>query len=811
MRAWGALVALAGCYDAPVSGPPCTIACTDSCPGDLMCVNGYCVGDGDVCDPAFAQVSAGAGFACALDVRGLLWCWGDNAHHQLTADATPQLVLATRIGDTTWQQISAGGGHTCGITTDGALQCWGANDRGQVSGTVIGDVTAPLAIDAPGAPGRWTSVTAGENATCATGDDGSLWCWGAGDRGQLGTGATVDVGVPTQVAQQYDNITAVALGWAPNAGHACAISATSGLVCWGANDNGELGDGTTTSALAPVQVALPAAPTAVSAMATSTCATTADTKLWCWGRGDLGQLGDPGLVTSSQLLPVPASGLDGWTAVASAEQLTCAQRDDELWCWGAVQSGNGVGNGVWGATRGFGKIATGVAALSVGESTILDDVGTDIGDLDLVCALSAGRVLCFGDNRFGQLAQGAPSMAPVPAEIAGAHHWSALAIGAAHACGLDGDQLYCWGSTQSGQANGTVSGNANSPCGVNPDVACDVWTPELVDAVAHARSVALGVAHTCALGDTLACWGNDDVGQLGAFSLPATPIAVPGAWTELFETHGNAVCAAAGSEVSCWGSMQGALAMPTRIADLDGALTIGVSASIGSSAGFGCFLDAAGALACVGANALGQYGDGASGFCGDGVCNNNETAASCNIGECGTDPVTRLGRTYSALSVGWGGNTSGGVACAITGAGGVECWGRNRGAMVTATNDPTTMRPPDYVFEPTPIAGLAGCTAVATGDAFACALCGGAISCWGDNRRGTVGNGRVSSVPVGVPQKLAVAPPAGDSWAQLAAGAGYACARTAGGHAYCWGANIHGALGLGAGNASALVPVQRAP
>jgi alpha-tubulin suppressor-like RCC1 family protein len=585
--------------------------------------------------------------------------------------------------------------------------------------------------------------------------------------------------------------------------------ATTGLWCWGANDYGEIGDGTFTSALAPVQVVLPAVATSVAALATSTCATTDDKRLWCWGRGDLGQLGDPALVAATTPAPTAASGLDGWTTVAAAEQMACAQRDDEMWCWGAINSGNGLGGGVWNVTRGFGRIATGVAAITVGENTLIDDLGTDTGDLDLACALQAGRVACFGDNRFGQLGQGAASMAPAPVRVGAT--WTGLAVGGSHACALDDDQLYCWGSTQAGQANGIASGTSTNPCGANPDVLCDVWTPTRLEAVDHVQTVALGAAHSCALDrDALVCWGSDEVGQLGAPSLPPAPTQVAGAWTALLETHGNAACATAGGEVSCWGAMLGALATPTRFVELDAARTIGVSASIGSPAGFGCFLDTAGALSCIGANTLGQFGNGATGFCGDTVCNNNETSTSCP-GECGTAPVTTLGRSYAVLSVGWGGNSSGGPTCAITTTGTVECWGRNRGAMITTLIDPATQRPPDNVFVPTPIAGLKSCTQIATGDAFACALCAGDILCWGDNRRGAMGNGRISAMPVSIPEKLAVTLDAGDGWAQLAAGSGFACARTTAGQVYCWGSNIHGALGTGAGNANVLTPVARSP
>src|SRR5262245_18170160 len=156
------------CYRVPAVDR-CQIRCTDSCPGDLTCAGGFCVAGGDVCEPTFAHVSAGNGFACGLDDARYLWCWGANTHHQI--DGSSQLFYdhGVQVGEDLWDAIRTGGGHACALR-GGELWCWGQNDRGQVDSETIGDFVAPTKIAPPGGPATWTAVATGYNATCAIGD-----------------------------------------------------------------------------------------------------------------------------------------------------------------------------------------------------------------------------------------------------------------------------------------------------------------------------------------------------------------------------------------------------------------------------------------------------------------------------------------------------------------------------------------------------------------------------------------------------------------------------------------------------------------
>jgi hypothetical protein len=316
------------------------------------------------------------------------------------------------------------------------------------------------------------------------------------------------------------------------------------------------------------------------------------------------------------------------------------------------------------------------------------------------------------------------------------------------------------------------------------------------------------------------CWGDDTFVQLGTPGLPPAQTTVPGAWTDLLDVHGLSTCAHMGAELLCWGDST----MPIAIPELATATTLkafGVVAA--GSVGAACALDANQSLSCLGDNSLGQYGNGpanancGNGFCdpgdcficaatdcanigcsscGDGICNNGETIATC--GDCVGPSASALGRHYTTIAAGWDLDNAGATVCGVRGDGGVECWGRNTEQLIPASAE-------RYVREPVAIAGLAACTSVAIGTRHACALCAGNVLCWGDHLHGAVGSGPQEIAPILEPRQVATPLEADETWVDLQAGATYTCGRTSAGRTLCWGSNLHGALGLGAG--AATVPI----
>ncbi len=851
-----ACAALYGCYQAPTQDASCSILCKDTCPDEMACVNGYCVAEGDTCEPTFQRVHAGNGFACALDENRRRWCWGANEHHQIDASDETQIVYATLVDDTRWDSLATGGDHACGLR-NGELYCWGGNDAQQVTGGVIGDVTQPTRIVSPRG-GPWTFVATGYNSTCAISD--RLYCWGAGDSGQLGTGSMTSVGIPTAVDSEITDWESVSLG----RNHACAISRTGGLHCWGLNYYGEVGNNaplyTATLVLAPTAIALPDT-TSVAVAGYSTCAVAAG-KLYCWGYPYQAVLGDPAVVDAcggARAAPTLASGLEGWTTVSASQFMSCALRGDEVWCWGFALGGGGLGQGVWNG-NGWGRVTVGATDISLGWSANPDEQG-DAQDVDLACVIIGGDVQCWGDNRYGQLAQGDATMHPTPHEIAGDYRWKQLQASDLHTCGVTmGDELYCWGTMLSGQTIGTTAGTDQLPCGAVPGVPCTLGEPTRVPFQPMAEEVGLGDNHTCAVfAGQMTCWGGNGSLQLGVPGGNETRATLPGStWTRAYSVGSSASCGVKDGQTWCWGSFLLTNQPPTHEANLDGMRGAFTNATLGDAVRHGnartlvCALETDGELACAGDNFLGQFGTGAppTGFCGNFVCEPGETEALCLsdcagtmvcntdpcgtqtcmtaydvcgdgrcnqvagetcsscAAECGACTYQSTGRTYTAFAMGMG--TAQANVCGVRTDGRVECWARNQHGQAGVL-DETTGRTVDPVYTPQILAGLDGCTAIGVGDGTTCAICNGDIYCWGSNRRGALGAGPLTAAPLTQPRKVDVQLEAGDRLVAITSGTGYSCARSEQGRGYCWGFHRYGALGTGASSANVPTPIKLAP
>jgi len=761
---------------------PCSIECLESCPGGMTCSAGFCATDRATCEPSFERVATGTGFACATDQYDRAWCWGANGDRQLEDSARPFIGRAIVVGERRWDSISVGGGHVCALE-DAELWCWGRNDRSQVTGTITGDVPLPIRIEVAGETISWSFVSTGFDYTCAIGD-GRLFCWGSGEVGKLGTGTTDDANTPRPVLPSVRDWTAVSTG----ARHTCAVSAASGVFCWGDGSQGQLGNGRFNVLSTPQEVGL-AEVSSIAVGLNTTCAVTVSGELHCWGRAFDGALGDPAIVDpdgEDTAVPVLASNLGGWIEVESAERYACARRDTEVWCWGSARSG-GIGDGRWLSERAWNRVLEGATDLDVGWNATVFDAQRDDGDYDLSCAVVDAAVKCWGDNRTAQLGQGASTRSDLPAEIAGAQVWSSIVAGSAHACGIAGGDAFCWGSAELGQATGVAAGRT-SPC--TPE-RCDEGAP--VKLATATTALATGEGHTCALrGATITCWGDNGSGQCGAApSSAVTPRDLPGTWSALHAGGANGTCAVSGSETWCWGSAL-ALHEPAHEAVLDGATTIALGA------GFGCALDATSVLVCFG-DAANAFGNGGLGTCGDNACNAGETAFTCEA-DCGAAPLTHLGRAYTAID-------SGGrpFACGLRSDGGVECWGDNLYGQSGELDE--GMRIIHPVTTPFVMPGLAGCTQLAAGDKHACAICGGALACWGDASHGELG-APISVEAITTPRPIAI-PLVDDTWVEVTAGDGFTCGRTQIGKGYCWGSSLHGALGNGVTGANLPVTVQR--
>ena len=182
----------------------------------------------------------GGDHTCGIKSDGTLWCTGQNADGELgLGDIMPRSVL-TQVGTATWDRLWAGLHYHCGRQTGGDVLCWGANGNAQLGVGDQTDKTAPVPMDPPTG---WEIVGGGELHNCGIRDDGSLWCWGRDDLGQLGGGAVgTHVTSPRRIGTRTDWVD-TAIGQ----NHSCALRADGTVWCTGHNDVGQLGTGDRTN------------------------------------------------------------------------------------------------------------------------------------------------------------------------------------------------------------------------------------------------------------------------------------------------------------------------------------------------------------------------------------------------------------------------------------------------------------------------------------------------------------------------------------------------------------------------------------
>ncbi len=375
------------------------------CPGTehgaATCENNTC---GVVCDDGFlkidntclavSSISLGNEHTCALTSTGGVKCWGYNLSGQLgdgstTVRYTPVDVVGLSSGVVA---ISAGFEHTCALTSTGSVKCWGYNLSGQ-----LGDGTStvrhtPVDIVGLSSNVQFVAISGGGYHTCALTSTGGVKCWGANYDGQLGDGSDTNRYTPVDVVGLSSGVVAISAG----SEHTCALTSTGGLKCWGNNSFGELGDGSNTVRYTPVDVVgLSSGVVAISAGFEHTCALISTGGVKCWGANYHGQLGDG--TSINRVTPVDVFGLtSGVSAVSATGVHTCVLTSTGgVKCWGANYHGQlGDGTSINRVTP------VDVFGLSSGEVAV--SIGTEHS-----CAItSTGSCMCWGFNEEGPIGDG---------------------------------------------------------------------------------------------------------------------------------------------------------------------------------------------------------------------------------------------------------------------------------------------------------------------------------------------------------------------------------------------------------------------
>ncbi|HEX7120750.1 MAG TPA: Ig-like domain-containing protein [Gemmatimonadaceae bacterium] len=293
------------------------------------------------------QVTSGDGFSCGLSDAGVAYCWGWNSVGRLGygSPLRDSYVPVPVAGGHVFVTLSSGSKHTCALTAAGDAWCWGDDEYGALGDGPPGGIsTSPVAV-AGGLQFRLIAA-GGYNNTCGVAVDSSAYCWGNNDFGQVGSGDSLGaIFVPTLVAGAL-KFRMVVPGWT----HSCGIAVDGAAYCWGNNHQGELGTGDTSNSRVPRPVAGGFSFVEVgiggSGADEFTCGVTTAGIGLCWGENQFGQLGNG--TTTATSTPTPVSGGLAFVRITAGSDAGCGiATSGTTYCWGygrALGNGTGIGS-----------------------------------------------------------------------------------------------------------------------------------------------------------------------------------------------------------------------------------------------------------------------------------------------------------------------------------------------------------------------------------------------------------------------------------------------------------------------------------
>ncbi len=702
---------------------------------------------------AASRLDVGGEHSCAVRTNGVLSCWGRNNRGQLGIGSSRASTVPVAVPLPNVKAVATGSLHTCALLNDGHVVCWGDNSKGQLgNGESTGSLNAPSApVSLPG-PGTAIAISAGGDYSCAILIDKTTTCWGSDAYGQLGNGSAGDQLVPTAVISLPGDVVSISAGFSA----ACAVLSDGRVFCWGET---LLSAGSRLDQ-SPVNISLPSVATSVSAGVNS-CAVLVTQQVACWGfnfNGELGR-GLPAPASSdlydvtAKLITAPAS----WKFVSvNAGSATCGvieaspTTNASVVCWGSLTDAN--------IARGSLPTFFSVPGTAVAVAT-----GAHI------CAMfNDERVSCVGSDQFGQIGNGIENgYGWTPRDPISTVRFNKISIGYSDMCGISSSftspprLVSCWGAR----------GPGSFP----------VVDPPGATLVSGGQSVSVGLTRSCAISrvlvglrltDSVKCWTvGTPVTVLSANASPFS--AVSGQCSLLAENNSS------GGPVRCSAPYSDPGMSPSPIVTMPDGLQATSIAGLGAQQ---CAVLTDASVACW------------------GLKNLEPVVNSFPIATQGPPERVVLPSPGTAKVVAAGGK----VSCAILTDDRLACWGDNTYGQLGRGTTSFFEQTPMIV----PLPGPGTAKAVSVADGHLCAvLTDGSLACWGNGSSGVLGIGEAEG---SFPTPSIVALPSGTTAIDVSTGAVTTCAVLSDNALSCWGSDDSGLLGDGPAN-WAMQPSPSAP
>ena len=693
---------------------------------------------------ALLGISFGNGFLAqttkAVSSSGTVYGWGWNGYGGLgngsTVTETNTPVMANLPSGVSATAIAGGGGQSLAIGSDNKLYAWGWNNYGQLGNGTFTNTSLPVLVNLPAGVSP-IAIAAGVNHNLAIGSDNKLYAWGANDYGQIGNGSTVtSTNIPVVVSLPAGVIpTAISAGeW-----HSLAIGSDGKLYAWGNNHEGELGTGNITNSNIPVVVQLPAGvtPGSITAGPNHSLATGSDGKLYAWGWNANGQLGNTSVTGGESTIPVVV------------------------------------------------QLPTGVLATAI----------TAAGWQDSMAIGSDGNLYTWGGNDYGQLGNGSATSTTVPITItlASGVTPSAIASGMFHSIAIGSDgKLYSWGHNDYDQlGTSTNITQSNSPIVTNIP---NGLTPIALAAGVQHTLVILPTAPNLSINNVAQPEGNSGTTNFN-FTVSLSYSSTQTVTVNYATSDGTATAP------SDYTATNGTLTFAPGITTQTVSVPVVGDTAVEASETFTVTLSNP-----TGATVTTSQGVGA-------ILNDDQAPVSGLVYDWGSNDSKQLGNftitaTKSTLPVIVNPPTGLSVTAvagsrwhslAIGSDGKLYAWGDitydpQGGSTATNTDTPVAVDLPAGVT-PTNIAAGVGHNLAVGSD--------GKLYAWGDNTYDQLGNG---STITGTATPVVVSLPTGVSPTAIAAGSAHNLVIGSDNKLYAWGNNLYGQLGNGT-NISSTTPI----